>query len=288
MGEPWRHTRAWALAEEAGDIVGRPSDEWLLDPAQAPERTADAQLAVFVTSLMTWTTAKDDIGPVAGFAGHSLGQLSALVAAGALTFEDGVRLVARRGEVTQALADRVGGAMVALLGADPGQAQDACEAAPGACWVANDNAPGQVVLAGTKDGVARAGEAALANGARRVIPVRVDGPFHTPLMAPAAEALADALETTAFAPPVAPVVSNADARPYIDSVAWAPRLAWHLVRPVLWRQSLQTLAALGVRRFVEVGPGGVLTGLARRTVPDATVQTVAGPEDVAHLAGAAA
>ena len=237
---------------------------------------------------MTWVTAKDGVGPVTAFAGHSLGQLTALVAAGAITFEDGVRLVARRGEVTQAIADRVGGAMVALLGATPDQAQKACRAAPDACWVANDNAPGQVVLAGTREGVARAGETAIANGARRVIPVKVDGPFHTPLMAPAAEALADTLEATAFMPPVAPVVSNADARPYVDSVAWAPRLAWHLVRPVLWRQSLETLAGLGVNRFVEVGPGGVLTGLARRTAPDATVETVAGPEDVAHLAGAAA
>ena len=152
------------------------------------------------------------------------------------------------------------------------------------CWSLENS----VVLAGTREGVARAGETAIANGARRVIPVKVDGPFHTPLMAPAAEALADTLEATAFMPPVAPVVSNADARPYVDSVAWAPRLAWHLVRPVLWRQSLETLAGLGVNRFVEVGPGGVLTGLARRTAPDATVETVAGPEDVAHLAGAAA
>ena len=286
MGAPWRETAGWQLVEEAAERLDEPVTDCLL--GDAPERTADAQLAVFLTSLLAWQAAKDDVGPVLTYAGHSLGQLTALVAAGALSFAEGVHLVARRGQLTQAVADRVGGRMAVLLGAAPEQAQAACQAAPGECWVANDNAPGQIVVAGTDEGVTRAGEAALAAGARKIMPLRVGGAFHTPLMAPAADAFAEQLAVTEFTRPTAPVVSNADARAYMDSGPWGSRLASHLVRPVLWRQSLHTMVELGATRLVEVGPGGVLAGLAKRTVPDVPVKSVSAPEDVGRLEGAAA
>jgi [acyl-carrier-protein] S-malonyltransferase len=183
-----------------------------------------------------------------------------------------VRLVARRGELTQTAADTTGGGMAALLGADETQATAACDAAPDACWMANDNAPGQVVVAGTEEGLATATAAARALGVRKVVRLDVDGAFHTPLMQPAADALSTALASIPMRPPEVPVVSNADASPCTDADGWRDRLVDHLVRPVLWRQSLDTLVALGADTLVEVGPGKVLTGLARKARPDVATE----------------
>src|SRR6185436_16474854 len=147
--------------------------------------TREAQLAVLLNSLVSWEAARPCVGDVVAFAGHSLGQVTALIASGVLTLDDGVRFAARRAELTQAAADAHPGKMAALLGATPEQAGDACAAAPDACWVANDNAPGQVVIAGTPDGLATASAAAKEVGVKRVTPLNVGGAFHTPLMADA-------------------------------------------------------------------------------------------------------
>jgi [acyl-carrier-protein] S-malonyltransferase len=255
MGSPWQGAPEWALVERAEEVLDQEVSPLLLDTD--PERlrhTREAQLAVFLTSLLGWEAAKDTLGEITAFAGHSLGQVTALVAARVVAFDDGVRLVARRGELTQTAADTTGGGMAALLGADETQATAACDAAPDACWMANDNAPGQVVVAGTEEGLDAATAAARA------------------LMQPAADALSTALASIPMRPPEVPVVSNADASPCTDADGWRDRLVDHLVRPVLWRQSLDTLVALGADTLVEVGPGKVLTGLARKARPDVATE----------------
>jgi [acyl-carrier-protein] S-malonyltransferase len=170
--------------------------------------------------------------------------------------------------------------MAALLGATLEQADDACTAAPDACWVANDNAPGQVVIAGTPDGVEAASARAKEIGVKRATPLNVGGAFHTPLMRDASAALPAELESVKFSIPVAPVVSNHDARAYDDGDGWRSRLPDHVAVPVRWRSSMETIATLGATTFLEVGHGTMLAGLAKRTVPDVTVIGIATPDDV--------
>ena len=286
MGLPWRDHPAWTVVERAESAVGEPLADLLLEADKDRlGRTREAQLAVMLVSLMAWEAVRDLLGEPVAMAGHSLGQVTALVASGALSVEDGVRLAVRRAECTQDAADRTGGRMAALMGASLDQAEKACLPTDGvdrACWVANDNAPGQVVVGGTPEGLEAAADRARSLGVRKVLALNVGGAFHTPLMASARDELETQLTATAFASPDHAVVSNVDARPYSDD-AWPPRLADHLVKPVLWRQSMLTLAGLGASSFVEVGPGSVLGGLARRTVPDHTVRNVAVPDDVPQL-----
>ena len=269
MGAPWQDAAAWSLVTRAEEVLSQNLTPLLVDADPARLRhTREAQLAVFLTSLLAWESTRDSLGAVTAFAGHSLGQLTALTAAGVLEFDDAVRLVARRGELTQAAADANSGGMAALLGADATQAATACAAAPDGCWLANDNAPGQIVVAGTEAGLARATEAARAGGVRKVVRLDVDGPFHTPLMQTAADGLRETLADVDLKPPTATVVSNADAAPCTDGDGWRARLVEHLVRPVLWRRSVDTLVDMGADTFVEVGPGRVLTGLVRKCRPE--------------------
>lgn len=279
MGEPWRATPAWEVVERAEDALGQPLAPLLLDASEDDlRRTRDAQLAVLLASLLAWDAVRDQIGDAAvAFAGHSLGQVTALIASGALSLEDGVCLAAARADATQAAADDTPGRMAALIGAGPEAAEQACAGLD--AWIANDNAPGQVVIAGTPAGVEAATARAKELGIRRAVPLNVGAAFHTRLMAPAAEALAPALAATAFGPQSAPVVSNADALPYADGAGWAARLADHLVSPVRWRSSLEALAGMGVDTFFEVGPGNVLAALARRTVPAIGVRGISVPTD---------
>ncbi len=288
MGEVWRASPAWEVVSRAESALGQPLAHLLLD-ADADElaRTRPAQLAVLLTSLMAWEAVRDalDEAPV-GFAGHSLGQITALIASGAVPLEDGVRLAAERAECTQAAADARPGRMAALLGADLEQAEAASKGATSAgrtCWVANDNAPGQVVIGGTPRGVDCAADRARDLGVKRVMPLKVGAAFHTPLMAPAAVHLLEHLAGTPFAPPTAPVVANTDAAAHHDADGWPERLSRHLVSPVRWRESLETLAALGARTFLEVGPGNVLSGLVRRSLSGVTTRNVATPDDVPLL-----
>lgn len=261
MGAEWKGHPAWSVVERAEDILGEPLTPLLLDASL--DRTRDAQLAVVLVSLMAWD-AWTGPAPMA-FAGHSLGQVTALIASGVLSFDHGIRLVAVRAEVTQDAARRRPGCMAALLGADQSQV-DAALLATNRCWLANDNAPGQIVIAGTPEGVAAAGEAARLAGVRKVIPLQVDGAFHTPLMVSARDALATHLARVPFGFGTAPVVSNGDATAYDGGDGWRVRLADHLVQPVRWRASLERLAAMGTEDFVEVGPGDTLAGLVKRTL----------------------
>jgi [acyl-carrier-protein] S-malonyltransferase len=170
--------------------------------------------------------------------------------------------------------------MAALMGTLE-QAEEACDGVD--CWVANDNAPGQVVVGGTPAGVATATGRAAELGVKRVIPLNVGGAFHTPLMAEARESLIPILDAVPFEAGSVAVVSNLDARAHTGDDAWARQLADHLVHPVRWRESMGTLVGLGADSFLEVGPGGVLAGLARRTVPGMQVQNVSQPDDVTGL-----
>ena len=273
-GGPWRDEPAWSVVERAEAALGRPLSGLLLDAGASLDRTEDAQLAVLLASLVAWEAMGPSLAAPVAFAGHSLGQVTALIAAGALPFEEGVRLAARRARHSQEAAQRRPGAMAALLGATLDQAEQACAAAPGSCWLANDNAPGQVVVAGTPDGIDAAVAQAAELGVRRTARLPVGGAFHTPLMEEAAAAFAADLETAPLADTGTPVVSNGDARPYLDGEGWRARLAEHLVRPVRWRQSVETLVGLGATELVEIGPGTTLANLAKRTAPDVPVRAV--------------
>ena len=264
MGAPWKDGPRWAVVERAEAVLGEPLAPLLLESPL--DRTRDAQLAVVLASLMAWEEWRAEHDQPVAFAGHSLGQVTALLAAGVLTFEDGIALVAHRAEVTQDAVRRRPGRMVALLGADDSQVEAALSAVPDRCWLANDNAPGQVVLAGTPEGVAAASEAAKLAGVKRVMALAVDGAFHTPLMASASEALEAYLADVSFSAGAVPVVSNGDAAAYEDGDGWRHRLAAHLVEPVRWRQSVEQLVTMGAEDLAEVGPGSTLAGLAKRTL----------------------
>jgi len=285
MGATWREHPAWTVVERAEQALGEPLTQLLLaDSADELTRTRESQLSVLLTSLVVWEAAKDQLPAPGAFAGHSLGQITALIASGCLPFDEGVRLAARRAEATQAAADRHPGKMAAVIGADEAQVLEACGAAPDECWLANDNAPGQIVIAGTPSGIERATKAAGDLGIRRVMPLKVGGAFHTPLMEEAAAALRPVLGDIAFGAPAAPIVSNADARPYGEATGWPERLERHLVSPVRWRGCMTTLVdELGATTLVEVGYGSMLAGLAKRGAPGVPILGVATPDDISPL-----
>jgi [acyl-carrier-protein] S-malonyltransferase len=216
------------------------------------------------------------VSPAAA-AGHSLGEYTALTATGALSFDEGVRTVVARGDAMQEAAEDNPGAMSAILGLEEEDCDAACRRADGDVWVANINAPGQVVIAGSPDGVARASAVAKELGAKKVMPLPVGGAFHTPFMAPAAERLRAALDATDFGDASVPVVANVDALPHQHADQWRDLLDQQLTSPVRWRESVERMVADGITVFLELGPGNVLTGMAKRGAPDATAKAVSEP-----------
>jgi [acyl-carrier-protein] S-malonyltransferase len=286
MGLPWRDHPSWAVVEQAEKALGAPLAELLLDAGdERLARTREAQLAVLCTSLVAWDATRAALGDreIVAFAGHSLGQVTALIAADVLAADDGVRFAARRADATQAAADAAPGRMAALLGASIEQADAVCASTDGTCWVANDNAPGQVVIAGTPEGIERAVANAKEHGVKRATPLKVGGAFHTPLMAPACDAIASALRAVAFGAPSAFVVSNEDAQAYLDGDGWRDRLPRHVTHPVRFRESLETIASLGATHLVELGHGSMIAGLAKRAVPELPVLGIATPDDLGNL-----
>ncbi|MEA2220307.1 MAG: hypothetical protein QOJ35_2933 [Solirubrobacteraceae bacterium] len=245
------------LVEQVTPLVGE-------DPFDAVDRsTRFAQPAIFCASLAGWERVRDHVDPVA-FAGHSLGELTALVAAGALDERDGLRLVVLRGLLMSISGEQAGGGtMLAVLGASPTQAS--AIAARHDVSLANDNAPGQVVLSGAPDALAAVRVDAAADGLR-TIDLDVAGAFHSPQMQDAVIPFREALAEIEFREPDVPVISCATAQPFVDPRA---ELAAALVRPVRWRATMTALAADGVQNYVDAGPGRVLAKLAPRCVPDA-------------------
>jgi [acyl-carrier-protein] S-malonyltransferase len=284
MGHAWVDHPSWEVAGEASEIAGRDLTALLLDaPMDELTRTANAQLATFVMSLVV-LDAVERIGLTpAACAGHSLGEYTALVASGALSLADGTLLVIERGAAMQDAADHSPGTMAALIGIGDDDAEAACQRAEASVWVANYNAPGQVVIAGTEDGIASATVHAKDLGARKVLPIPVSGAFHTPMMLPARTRLRACLDTVTFYAPEVPVVANVDARVHTNAAEWPGLLSAQLCSPVRWRQSLEALSGRGATSIVELGPGGVLTGMVRRATPDVRGVSVAVPDDLDKL-----
>jgi [acyl-carrier-protein] S-malonyltransferase len=272
---------------QASGVLGY--DLWRLcreGPAEALARTEVTQplmLAAGVAAQRVWQAAGG--AAPAWLAGHSLGEYSALVCAGTLDFADAVRLVHRRARYMQEAVPAGEGAMAAVLGLGAADVAALCEeaAAGSVLAVANYNAPGQVVVAGTAAAVERLRELARARGAKRVIPLPVSAPFHCALMAPAAERLAADLAQTAFTVPQAAVINNVDVRTERDPAAIRDALRRQVAAPVRWVEVVEALARAGVARVIECGPGGVLTGLGRRIAPQLRWTAV---EDPASLSAA--
>jgi len=277
--------------EEVDAALGEALSRTIWDgPEDVLTLTANAQPALMATSLAAMRALEStglDLAATAAFvAGHSLGEYSALAAAGSLSIADAARLLRIRGEAMQRAVPAGQGAMAALLGLDLDAAQEiAREAAEGdVCAAANDNAPGQVVVSGSREAVARAIEIAKARGAKRAILLPVSAPFHCALMAPAAAAMAEALAAVTVNPPVVPLVCNVLARPITDPAEIRARLVEQVTGAVRWRESVAWMAGAGVDLFVEVGAGAVLTGLAKRIAKDARAFAVGQPADVEAFA----
>ena len=283
-GRPWAEHPSWELVAEASEAAGRDVAHLLLHAdAEDLKETRNAQLSTYVASLVV-LDAVERLGVApAHTAGHSLGEYTALTAAGALAFDDGVRLVSERGEAMQAAAEEHEGTMAAVLGLDDETVDIACARAEGDVWLANCNAPGQAVIAGSPDGVAAASDVAKELGAKKVLPVAVSGAFHTPHMAPARDRLRKALAETDLRDPTTPIVANVDARRHDRASEWSALLLAQLTSPVRWRQSVATLVDEGVTTFVEIGPGTVLTGLAKRAARGARALSVSEPSDLDAL-----
>jgi [acyl-carrier-protein] S-malonyltransferase len=284
MGRPWQQHDSWELVDEASHVAGRDVGALLLDAdADTLKDTRNAQLTTFVASLMV-LDAVERLGIVPSFcAGHSLGEYTALTATGALSFEDGVRLVVERADAMHDAGISSPGTMAAVLGLDDDVVEVACRRADSDVWVANFNAPGQVVIAGSPEGVAAAGEHAKSLGAKKVMPLQVSGAFHTPFMTSARERLRTAITLASPRDTEVPVVSNVDALPHATGDEWSSLLSAQLSSPVRWKHCLLTLAEQGVTGFLELGPGGVLTGMAKRTVDTARTISVSTPEELDKL-----
>ena len=284
MGLPWREHESWELVDEASDVAGRDVAKLLCDAdAEELRDTRNAQLTTFVSSLMV-LDAVERLGVEPSFcAGHSLGEYTALTATGALGFDDGVRLVAARAAAMHDAGNAQPGTMAAVLGLDDDQVEIACRRADADVWVANFNAPGQVVIAGSPAGVEAAAVHAKELGAKKVMPLQVSGAFHTPYMAPARDRLREALAAARPRDTDVPVVSNVDAMAHDHGADWASLLSAQLSSPVRWKHCLLALEDAGVTSFAELGPGAVLTGMAKRTVTDARTISVQTPEDLDKL-----
>ena len=281
MGAAFADDPAWSVVQRASDATGRDVGHLLLE-ADADElvETRNAQLGTFVHSMVVLEALRSrGIEPEA-VAGHSLGELSALSAAGVLGFEDAVRLVAERGEAMQVCCTQRKGTMAAVLALDEPQVTEVCAAVDGDVWVANSNAPGQVVIAGDPAAIDAAATVAKEAGAKRVMPLDVSGAFHTPFMAPASERLAAAIADATFHDAAVPVAANVDGAVHDQASEWPALLERQLTSPVRWTGCVESLLAAGATTFVEVGPGAVLAGTIKRIDKDAARHSVMTPDQL--------
>jgi [acyl-carrier-protein] S-malonyltransferase len=271
---------------EADAALGEPLSKLIFDgPEDRLTLTENAQPAILAVSIAGYRLLASRGLKPAFVAGHSLGEYSAHVAAGTFAFADALRMVRRRGQYMQAAVPVGVGAMAAILGLDADKVAQACEEAAQGSVVspANLNGAGQVVIAGERDAVARAGERARALGARRVVPLPVSAPFHCALMKPAEERLAPELRALHVSKPHVPVIANVDAEPKREAADAIEALVQQVSSPVRWEAVVQRLASEGVTTYVEVGPGAVLSGLVRKILRDApgiTTASFGSPEDL--------
>ncbi|RZF58691.1 ACP S-malonyltransferase [Sphingobacterium corticibacterium] len=262
-----------ALFEQANDILGfRITDIMFAGTEEDLKQTNVTQPAIFLHSVILAKALGDSFQP-AMVAGHSLGEFSALVAAGALSFEDGLKLVAKRANAMQKACEAQPSTMAAILGLDDETVEKICAQVEDVVVAANYNCPGQLVISGTIEGVDKACVLLTEAGAKRALKLNVGGAFHSPLMEPAKVELQAAIEETEIKAPVCPIVQNVDAKPYTDPAQIKANLIAQLTGAVRWTQTVQQMLADGAEAFVEVGPGNVLQGLVKKV--DRSVQTSA-------------
>lgn len=286
--------QARAVFDEVDAALGEKLSAVMWDgPVETLTLTQNAQPALMAVSLATIRVLEAEAGldlarDAAFVAGHSLGEYSALAAAGTFSIADAARLLRIRGNAMQAATPVGTGAMAAILGLDfEAVVAVAAEAAQGeVCQAANDNGGGQVVISGHRSAVDRACEIAKAKGAKRAIPLPVSAPFHCALMQPAADAMAEALSKVAVRAPVVPVVANVLAAPVSDPAEIVRRLVEQVTGTVRWRECVVAMAGAGVRTFYEVGSGKVLTGLVKRIAEGASGIAIGTPDDVAAFKAA--
>ena len=276
------YSAARRLLDEADTTLGYPLTRLCFEgPEESLRQTIHAQPAIMAVSLACLAAARAEgaLAKAPAFlAGHSLGEYTALVTAGALSFADGLRLVRERGRLMQEAGERVPGAMAAVIGLPEEKVAALCEES--GAELCNLNSPGQAVIGGTLDAVARAIELARTRGARHLARLNVSGAFHTSLMGPAADGMAQAIAGVSLAKARVPVVANSSAQPMVTAAAIRDELLRQLCRPVLWQRSVEYMVAEGATCFVEIGPGRVLTSLIRRIDGGVTVRNIA---DVASI-----
>jgi [acyl-carrier-protein] S-malonyltransferase len=283
-----RFPEAAETFEQADEILGFSLSRLMWDgPQEELTLTANAQPAILVHSVAVTRLVRDDLGDVSMAAGHSLGEYSAHVAADTLSFEEAVAIVRLRGELMEEAGRVRPGSMAAVLGMADQDVIDLCEEMSQSdgevVCPANFNSEGQVVVSGDRDAVARLMEVAPARGAKRVVPLAVSGAFHSPLMTPAQDGLESRLTAAALRTPSFPVYCNVDATPVTEVDAARTSLIRQLTRPVRWASSIRAMLEDGADRFVELGPGSVLTGLNRRNAKGIDTFAVGGPEELGRL-----
>ena len=259
--------QAKELFEQANGILGfRITDTMFSGTAEELKQTKVTQPAIFLHSVVLAKTLADFRPDMV--AGHSLGEFSALVASGALKFEDGLRLVYHRAMAMQKACDLKPSTMAAVLGLEDKVIEDVCNNTEGVVVAANYNCKGQVVISGEVEAVNKACATLKEAGARRALVLAVGGAFHSPLMDPARVELAKAIEETEFSRPICPVYQNVDARPHAEPAEIKKNLLIQLTAPVRWRQSVENMVADGADEFIELGPGAVLQGLVKKIAPE--------------------
>jgi len=252
------------LFDKANEILGFEITKIMFEgTADELKQTKVTQPAIFLHSVILAKVLGDEFKPEMT-AGHSLGEFSALVAAGALSFDDGLRLVSKRALAMQKACEAQASTMAAIVGLDDQSVEQVCKETEGIVVAANYNCPGQLVISGAVDAVNSACEALKAKGAKRALVLPVGGAFHSPLMEPAREELAQAIENTNFKQPVCPIYQNVDAQPQTDPVKIKHNLIAQLTGPVRWTQTVENMIADGALSFTELGPGKVLQGLVAK------------------------
>ena len=259
-----RYKVAKTLFKSANEILGFDITRILFEGSKEDlQQTRVTQPAIYIHSVIMSKVLGDKFRPDA-LAGHSLGEYSALTAAGTISFDSGLKLVSQRAEAMQKACDLEDGTMAAILGLEDEKVVEICDQIEGLVVAANFNCPGQLVISGCTDAIASACEIMKSSGARRALVLPVGGAFHSPLMEPARIELANAIENTDFASPICPVFQNVVANAVTDPLAIKKNLVDQLTAPVRWTQSVEKMVALGVNHFIEVGPGKVLQGLIKK------------------------
>jgi len=275
--------------EEANDALGVDLASLCFNgPEEDLKLTANTQPAILTTSIAALRVLETETGIAPNYAaGHSLGEYSALVCAGALNFADAVRIVRQRGTFMQEAVPVGTGAMAAILGLDQETLERVCQDAAQGQVVspANFNSAGQVVIAGNTEAVDRAMSLAKENGAKRALPLPVSAPFHCSLMIPAGERLADVLAGIKIGDMTVPVISNVEATPNQDASRVCQLLVDQVSAPVRWEDTIACMIELGVERYIEIGPGKVLAGLVKRMAKESTIQNVQNVPDIRVLTG---